>query len=80
MINDTQVIGLKFNPDKVLNALVKSLDSPKWSSKHHLAYIPNTKTNLAQVYNTFNGVAWIDYSRFLNNKPLNTSNKNVDVS
>ncbi|MEZ7495857.1 tyrosine-type recombinase/integrase [Leeuwenhoekiella aequorea] len=79
MINDQKMIGIKFAPDKVIQALIKSLDTPKWSSKHNLAYIPNTKDNLAQVYNTFKGVAWINYNRFLTNKPINTSNEKVDV-
>ena len=64
------MIGIKFAPDKVIHALIKSLDRPKWSSEYHLVYIPNNKDNLAKVYNTFRDVAWINYNRFLTNKPI----------
>lgn len=79
MINNQKMIGIKFTPDKVLEALIKSLDHPKWSSKHNMAYVLNTKTNLSAIFTTFKGVAWINYNRFLTNKPVNTSNEKVDV-
>ena len=44
-----------------------------------MAYIPNTKDNLGIIFNTFRGVVWINYNRFLSNKPLNTGNECVDV-
>ena len=79
MINNQKVIGIRFAPDKVIQALIKSLDSPKWSPKYHLVYIPNSKENLAQLNNTFKGVAWINYNRFLTNRPINTGNEKVDA-
>jgi site-specific recombinase XerD len=79
MINNQKMIGIKFTPDKVLQALIKSLDHPKWSSKHNMAYVLNTKSNLSAIFTTFKGVAWINYNRFLTNKPVNTSNDAVDV-
>ncbi len=44
-----------------------------------MAYIENTKANLGIVFNTFKGVVWINYNRFLTNKPVNTHNENIDV-
>jgi len=44
-----------------------------------MAYIPNTKGNLGIIFNTFKGVVWINYNRFLTNKPINTNNETVDV-
>ncbi len=79
MINNQKRIGIKFTPDKVLQALIKSLDKPKWSAHYNMAYVLNTKTNLATIYTTFKGVAWINYNRFLTNKPVHTSNETVDV-
>lgn len=80
MINDKKMIGIKFLPDKVIQVLIKSLPSPKWSNMHNMAYLPNTKQNLGLIFNTFKGVVWINYNRFLTNKPLNTNNEAVDVN
>lgn len=80
MINDKRMIGIKFRPDKVIHALIKSLENPKWSARHKMVYLPNTKRNRSQIFKIFKGVAWINYSRFLTNRPSKTGNKNVDIS
>ena len=79
MIQDQKMIGIKFMPDKLVQALIKSLPDPKWSQRHNMAYIPNTKENLGIIYNTFRGTVWINYNRFFANKPLHTHNEAVDV-
>lgn len=79
MIKDVKMIGIKFTPDKLIQNLIKGLPDPKWSQQYNMAYIPNTKANLGIVFNTFKGVVWINYNRFLSNKPVNTSNETVDV-
>ncbi|MBC7000848.1 tyrosine-type recombinase/integrase [Cytophaga sp. FL35] len=80
MIDNQKMIGIKFLPDRLVQNLVKGLPNPKWSEKHNMAYIPNTKTNLGVIFNTFKGVVWINYNRFLTNRPVNTKNEDVDVS
>ena len=79
MINNKKMIGIKFTPDKVLQALIKSLDNPKWSAHYNMAYVLNTKNNLSTIYTTFKGVAWINYNRFLTNRPIHTTNEEVDI-
>tara|TARA_R110001599_G_scaffold273408_2_gene474658 strand:- start:47 stop:1174 length:1128 start_codon:yes stop_codon:yes gene_type:complete len=79
MIRNEKMIGIKFLPDKLIQGLVKGLPNPKWSKEHNMAYIPNTKTNLSIIFNTFKGIVWINYNRFLLNKPINTHNDKVDV-
>jgi integrase/recombinase XerD len=79
MIKDVKMIGIKFTPDKLIQNLIKGLPDPKWSQQYNMAYIPNTKANLSILFNTFKGVVWINYNRFLSNKPVNTSNETVDV-
>ncbi|HET8735225.1 MAG TPA: site-specific tyrosine recombinase/integron integrase [Pricia sp.] len=79
MINDKKMIGIKFLPDRLIQGLIKSLPDPKWSKRYNMAYIPNTKSNLGTIFNTFRGVVWINYNRFLTNRPINTKNENVDV-
>jgi integrase/recombinase XerD len=80
MIDHKKMIGIKFAPDKVIHALIKSLPNPKWSTTNKMVYLPNTKQNLNQIFFLFKGVVWINYNRFLVNKPINTNNEAVDVS
>lgn len=80
MINDTKMIGIKFDFDKVIHALIKSLSAPKWSNRYKMVYLPNTKQNLDEIYNVFKGVVWINYNRFLTNKPIHTNNEALDVA
>ncbi|MGB5368816.1 MAG: site-specific tyrosine recombinase/integron integrase [Flavobacteriaceae bacterium] len=79
MINNQKMIGIKFSPDKLIQGLIKGLPNAKWSKEHNMAYIVNTKDNLEIIFNTFKGVVWINYNRFLTNKPMNTKNETVDV-
>lgn len=80
MIDDSKMIGIKFDPDKVIHALIKSLPNPKWSNTYKMVYLPNTKQNLNNIFNIFKGVVWINYNRFLINKPINTNNEALDVT
>jgi site-specific recombinase XerD len=79
MIKNQKMIGIKFSPDRLIQSLIKGLPNPKWSQQYNMAYIENTKENLGIIFITFRGNAWINYNRFLSNKPINTSNEAVDV-
>ena len=79
MIKDQKMIGIKFTPDRLIQSLIKSLPGPKWSEQYNMAYIPNTKGNLGIIFNTFKGIVWINYNRFMTNRPINTKNETVDV-
>tara|TARA_R110000822_G_scaffold79595_1_gene190257 strand:- start:3611 stop:4702 length:1092 start_codon:yes stop_codon:yes gene_type:complete len=79
MINNQKMIGIKFAPDKLIQSLIKGLPNPKWSKQYNMAYIPNTKGNLGVVFNTFKGNVWINYNRFLTNRPNSSSNEIVDI-
>jgi len=79
MIKNQKMIGIKFSPDKLIQNLIKGLPDPKWSTQYNMAYICNTKDNLGILFHTFKGVVWINYNRFFSNRPVNTSNKTVDV-
>jgi site-specific recombinase XerD len=63
-VNGKRLIGLKFYPDKVLQALVKGLPNPRWHSKGQMACIENNPTNYQAILNAFKGVAWIDMRYF----------------
>jgi site-specific recombinase XerD len=74
------MIGIKFDSDKIIHALIKSLPEPKWSNTYKMVYLPNTKQNLNHIFKLFKGVVWINYNRFSNNKPINTDNEALDVT
>ena len=80
LIEDVKQIGIQFYPDKIIQALVKGLPSPKWSKEFDMVYLENTKTNLNLVFQTFRGVAWINCNHFFTNKPINNGNETPDVS
>lgn len=72
---ELKCIGLQFQPDKVMFALVKQLPNISWSEQHHMACIPNTKVNLDLIYQTFKGVAWINSNYFFKKRKLQSDAK-----
>lgn len=76
LINNKKFIGLQFYTNKVLESLVKELDSVKWSEEFNMYYIPNKKSNLDHIYGLFRGVAWIDSRYFFEH----TRSKQLDES
>ena len=69
LIDEQKYIGLQFYSDKVLNSLVHAMNGIKYSEKYSMHYLPNTKQNLALIFETFKGVAWVNGKHFFNNKP-----------
>lgn len=57
LIDNRKCIGLKYNTNKVLQALVDSLPDVSWSKTFGMFYISNNKTDLELVFKTFRGVA-----------------------
>lgn len=70
MINNQKVIGFKFHPDKVLQALIKGLPGVRWSNAYQMPFIKNTHGNLDLVFTTFKGVAWVNTHTFFPNRPI----------
>ncbi len=70
VINNKKLIGLQFYPNKVLQALVKQLPCVKWDNQSNMACVSNSPQNLAVIYKTFKGVAFLDGKYFYRNKPL----------
>ncbi|MDO7135333.1 site-specific tyrosine recombinase/integron integrase [Algibacter lectus] len=79
-IKEKQCIGLQFNADKVIQALIKELPNPKWSKEFNMVYIINNKSNINLIFEKFEGVAWVNCNYFFKDKKLNSDNKNTDVS
>ena len=64
LINNTKCIGLKFSYNKVINALIKQINSLEWSDYHNMYYVENTKSNLNNILSLFKGVAWVNCKNF----------------
>lgn len=79
MINERKQIGIKFYPDKVIQALIKGLVGVKWSRQYSMAYITNTQSNIDLVFKTFRGVVWINTSCFFVNRPIHKGDQLVSV-
>ena len=76
---EKQYIGLKFYPDKVIQALVKQIPSPKWHQESGCVIIENNSSNLTQIFTQFKGVAWVNCQYFFKDKPVHTHNPVLSV-
>jgi integrase/recombinase XerD len=79
LIKGKRYIGLQFNTDKVIQALVKELPNVKWSNKFNMAYILNSKQNLDVIFDIFSGVVWVNSNYFFDKKPINDNNEPMDI-
>lgn len=73
------MIGLKFYPDKVIQALVKELPGVKWSNKYGMVTVPNTPANLNAIFSKFQGISWINCTHFFPNRPVHTCGEDLSV-
>ncbi|OBQ51771.1 site-specific integrase [Tamlana sp. s12] len=80
LIREERFIGLQFNTDKVIHALVKQLPEVKWSKEFNMAYVKNTKENLDIIYKIFTGVAWVNANYFFDKKPRNENTEPLDIT
>jgi len=78
-INHQKMIGIKFYPDKVIQALIKELPSVSWSQQYGMAVVFNNGTNLTAIFDKFRGVCWINSHHFFPNKPLTTNNEELSI-
>ena len=78
-INEQKCIGLQFYTDKVIQALIKELPSPKWSKEFNMVYVVNANNVLKQIFDKFRGVAWVNCNHFLVNRPIKGNNTSINV-
>ncbi|MDG1476797.1 MAG: tyrosine-type recombinase/integrase, partial [Vicingaceae bacterium] len=68
LIKEEKQIGLKFNPDKMVQTVIKGLPEVKWSNKFGMAYLKNNSKNIELIFNDFKGIAWVNGSHFFHKK------------
>jgi len=79
-INNCRQIGIQFYTDKVLNSLIKELNGTIWSNEFSMFYMANNKTNLADIFNLFRGVAWVNTTNFFDNSLSKNLDEDFDVN
>ncbi|WP_044398479.1 site-specific tyrosine recombinase/integron integrase [Lacinutrix sp. Hel_I_90] len=80
LIKEKRYIGLQFNTDKVIHALVKELPNVRWSDAFNMAYVINSEQNLNKIFSIFSGVAWVNCNYFFDNKPIHDNNEPMDIT
>jgi integrase/recombinase XerD len=80
LIKERRYIGLQFNTDKVIHALVRQLPDVKWSNSSNMAYILNTKQNLDELFKIFNGVVWVNCNHFFDKSITKENNQPIDIT
>lgn len=80
LINNEKQIGIKFNPNKMVQTIIKGLPEVKWSSKFGMAYVKNNPKNLNLIFEDFKGVAWINCAHFFPKLKTKTNNSPVQVN
>ncbi len=80
VIDGSKYIGLKHYPSKAITVIIESLSTIDWSDDYGMHYLPNTKSNLDQVFSLFKGIAHINCTHFYRNKSphISTTILNVD--
>ena len=79
LIANRKCIGLQFQTNQVIQALVDTLPNLSWSQEFGLLYIPNNKSNLELIFKTFRGVAWVNGHYFFTERAVNRENSDVNV-
>ena len=80
LIKEKRFIGLQFNTDKVIHALVKQLPDVKWSNTYNMAYIVNNKENLNLIFDLFTGVVWVNCNHFFDKKISKENNEPINIA
>src|SRR5690606_35798481 len=68
-IHGKPMIGLSYMHDDEISGCVKKIRGVIWSSELHMFCLPNTKSQLDNLFSLFKGKAWIDARHFYRNKP-----------
>lgn len=80
VVDGEKSIGMQFFPNKVIHALVKTMDRPRWSTRDQMTFVANTEQNLTAIFNTFKGVAYVNCRYFFRNKPVRSGAEPEDLT
>ncbi|MFT7614680.1 MAG: integrase/recombinase XerD [Parvicellaceae bacterium] len=78
-INDQKQIGLYYPSNQVVDRIIKSFPSSKWSTKYSMYYLPNKKENVSILFDSFRGIAWLNGSHFFQKHTVNSTNNSINL-
>ena len=79
LVENKKCIGLRHKPDKVVEALLKTLPGVQWHEDLNLSYLPNTGANVNLIFSTFKGEVWVNGSYFFKESPVNLERDIPDI-
>ena len=79
LVDGNKCIGLQVFPSKRIQVFIKTLDNPRWATEYQMVFVLNTPANLAQIFKTFKGEAWINCRYFFKNRPIQTQALPTDL-
>lgn len=79
VIDGQRMIGLKYYPNRIIQALVDQLPGIQWSEQYGMAYLKNTPYHLNQIFEQLKGVVWINRQHFFVNRPVHAGATDLTV-
>jgi hypothetical protein len=72
-------IGLLHYQDKVLEAMVQSLEGSHWDDDLHMYTLPKSRGAVQSIFKKFRGVAWVDLKYYYPNRPLHQGSEVLNL-
>ena len=80
IVDNKKKIGLEYQNNPAIQALISTFSDVKWSDKFRMNYINNTKSNLDRIFTIFKGIAWVNGKYFFKDTPININVPEPDYS
>ncbi len=80
LINEEKQVGIMFQPNKLIQTVIKGLPNIKWSKKYGMAYLKNTSKNVDLIFKSFKGIAWVNSGNFFDKRSYSAGETPVSVN
>ncbi len=80
LVDGNKCIGIQFNSDKVIEALVHQIPLIQYSNSFRMPYLVNSKQNIDLLFSTFKGVAWVNGAHFFPKKTVQNNKSSSGIS
>ena len=79
LIKDQKYIGLKFYPNKGIQAIIQKHNNYSWNEEFSMYITNNIKENFNAIFSHFKGVAWINGTHFFEGKKVLKMNDTINL-
>lgn len=80
LIDGQKCIGLKYYPDRIIDALLKEFSDLRWSQEFGMSYLINHPKNVQLIFQKFKGICWVDCRNFFPDKPVHHGAEKPDLN